>query len=70
MIEKQEFPCTTPGFGSANSNWSKLQDMQPGDWLLTNAGDQNENLVLLSVTYNSATNISLWLLRWAGTRIT
>ncbi len=66
MIEKQEFPCTTPGFGSANGNWSKLQDMQPGDWLLTNAGNQNENLVLLSVTYNSATNISLWLLRWAG----
>jgi hypothetical protein len=65
-IEKQEFPCTTPGFGAANANWSKLQDMQPGDWLLTNAGDQNENLVLLSVTYNSATDIDLWLLRWAG----
>ena len=45
--EKQEFPCTTPGFGTANANWSKLQDMQPGDWLLTNAGSQNENLVLL-----------------------
>ncbi len=64
--EKQEFPCTTPGFGTANANWSKLQDMQPGDWLLTNAGSQNENLVLLSVTYNSATNIDLWLLRWAA----
>jgi len=64
--EKQEFPCTTPGFGTANTNWSKLQDMQPGDWLLTNAGDQNENLVLLSVTYNSSTDINLWLLRWAG----
>ncbi len=64
--EKQEFPCTTPGFGTANANWSKLQDMQPGDWLLTNAGSQNENLVLLSVTYNSATNINLWLLRWAA----
>jgi hypothetical protein len=64
--EKQEFPCTTPGFGTTNANWSKLQDMQPGDWLLTNAGSQNENLVLLSVTYNSATNIDLWLLRWAA----
>jgi hypothetical protein len=64
--EKQEFPCTTPGFGAANANWSKLQDLQPGDWLLTSAGDQNENLVLLSVTYNSATDIDLWLLRWAG----
>ncbi len=64
--EKQEFPCTTPGFGTANANWSKLQDLQPGDWLLTNAGDQNENLVLLSVAYNSATDINLWLLRWAG----
>ncbi len=63
--EKLEFPCTTPGFGTANANWSKLQDLQPGDWLLTNAGSQNENLVLLSVTYNSATNINLWLLRWA-----
>jgi hypothetical protein len=65
-MEKQEFPCTTPGFGTANDNWSKLQDMQPGDWLLTNAGNQNENLVLLSVTYNSGTDINLWLLRWAG----
>ncbi len=64
--EKQEFPCTTPGFGTANANWSKLQDMQPGDWLLTNAGSQNENLVVLSVTYNGATNIDLWLLRWAA----
>jgi hypothetical protein len=64
--EKQEFPCTTPGFGTANANWSKLQDMQPGDWLLTNAGSQNENLVLLAVTYNSAANIALWLLRWAA----
>ena len=64
--EKQEFACTTPGFGAANANWSKLQDMQPGDWLLTNAGDQGENLVLLSATYNSATDINLWLLRWAG----
>ena len=64
--ETQEFPCTTPGFGTANANWSKLQDMQPGDWLLTNAGSQGENLVLLSVTYNSATNIDLWLLRWAA----
>jgi hypothetical protein len=65
-IEKQEFPCNTPGFGTANASWSKLQDMQPGDWLLTNAGSQNENLVLLSTTYNSATNIDLWLLRWAA----
>ncbi|HTC33723.1 MAG TPA: hypothetical protein VK724_10145 [Bryobacteraceae bacterium] len=65
--EKQEFPCSTPGFGTANANWSKLQDLQPGDWLLTNAGDQAENLVLLSVAYNSATDINLWLLRWAGT---
>lgn len=64
--ESQEFPCTTPGFGVANANWSKLQDMQPGDWLLTNAGSQGENLVLLSATYNSATNIDLWLLRWAA----
>jgi hypothetical protein len=64
--EKQEFPCNTPGFGTANANWSKLQDMLPGDWLLTNAGAQNENLVLLSATYNSATDINLWLLRWAG----
>jgi hypothetical protein len=64
--ESQEFPCTTPGFGAAHANWSKLQDMQPGDWLLTNAGSQGENLLLLSATYNSATNIDLWLLRWAA----
>jgi hypothetical protein len=54
------------GLWNGQRNWSKLQDMQPGDWLLTNAGSQNENLVLLSVTYNSATNIDLWLLRWAA----
>jgi hypothetical protein len=65
-IEKQEFPCTTPGFGSANANWSKLQDFQNGDWMLTNAGSLGENLVLLSTTYNSATDVNLWLLRWAG----
>lgn len=64
--ERQQFPCTTPGFGVANANWSKLQDMQVGDWMLTSAGHQNENLVLLSVIYNSATDIDLWLLRWAG----
>lgn len=64
--EAQEFPCTTPGFGVANANWSKLQDLQPGDWLLTNAGRGGENLVVLSITYNSATNIDLWLLRWAS----
>jgi hypothetical protein len=64
--EKQEFPCTTPGFGTANANWSKLQDLQAGDWLLINAGSQNENLVLLSVTYNGTANIDLWLLRWAA----
>src|SRR5581483_10999708 len=64
--ESQEFPCTTPGFGAANASWSKLQDMQAGDWLLTNAGIQGENLVLLSAAYNSATDIDLWLLRWAA----
>jgi hypothetical protein len=64
--EKQEFPCTAPGLGISNANWSKLQDMQAGDWLLTNAGSQGENLVLLSIAYNSATNINLWLLRWAA----
>jgi hypothetical protein len=64
--EQQEFPCTTPGFGIANPNRSKLQDLQAGDWMLTSAGPSGENLVLFSVTYNSAADIDLWLFRWAG----
>ena len=62
----RSFPAPRLDSVAANASWSKLQDMQPGDWLLTNAGSQNENLVLLSATYNSATNIDLWLLRWAA----
>ncbi len=64
--ERDEFPCTTPGFGVANSSWSKLQNMQAGDWVLTDAGHQGENLVILLISYNDTNDIDLWLLRWAG----
>ncbi len=64
--EKDEFPCTTPGYGVANAAYSKLQDMQVGDWLFGECGTGAERMVILSITYNSATNIDLWLLRTAG----
>jgi hypothetical protein len=64
--EKDEFPCTTPGFGVANAAYSKLQDMRVGDWLFTERGGQAERMVILSIAYNSATDIDLWILRTAG----
>ncbi len=64
--EQQEFPCSTPGFGIADPNRSKLMDIQPGDWLHERrAGTQGEQFVALSVTYNGSNDIDLWLLRWA-----
>ena len=65
--EKDEFPCTTPGFGIANAAYSKLQDIQMGDWLLTEADVFGEKMVIVTVpVYNSATNIEFWVLRAAG----
>jgi hypothetical protein len=65
--EKTEFPCTTPGFGVANANYSKLQDIQAGDWLFSDLGAGNEAFVVLTApAYNSATDITFWLLRTAG----
>jgi hypothetical protein len=64
--EKDEFPCTTPGFGVADPNRSKLMDMKPGDWLKERrTGPYNEQYVALSVTYNGTNDIDIWLLRWA-----
>ena len=64
--ERKEFPCTTPGFGLADPNRSKLMDIRPGDWLRERrAGPFNEEFVALSVTYNGRNDIDIWLLRWA-----
>jgi hypothetical protein len=65
--EAAEFPCTTPGFGVANASYSKLQDIQGGDWLASDLGNFGERFVVLtSPVYNSATDITFWLLRTAG----
>lgn len=65
-VEKDEFPCTTPGFGVADPSRSKLMDLQPGDWLWERrTSGYNEQFVALSVTYNGANDIDIWLLRWA-----
>lgn len=64
--EREEFPCTTPGFGNADPSRSKLMDIQPGDWLRERrAGPANEEFVALTVTYNGTNDIDVWLLRWA-----
>jgi hypothetical protein len=41
-------------------------DLQPGDWMWeSRSGDKNnESFIVLSVTYNGANDIDLWLLRW------
>jgi hypothetical protein len=66
-IEKDEFPCTTPGFGVANAAYSKLQDIQVVDWLASDLGFGAERFVVLTApVYNSATDITFWLLRTAG----
>ena len=69
--EAEELPCTTPGFGLNNAAWSKLQDMRAGDWMFDPVtGVQNEFMVILSIRYNSANDIDIWCLRWAGHNVT
>jgi len=57
------------GFGGANSSYSKMQDIQVGDWLYasdTGPGNAERFVVLTSPVYNSATDITFWVLRTAG----
>ena len=64
--EKSEFPCITPGFGTADPDRSKLMDIRAGDWLRERrTGPLNEEFVALTVTYNGKNDIDIWLLRWA-----
>ncbi len=64
--EKDEFPCSTPGFGAADATRSKLMDLQPGDWMGQRSGSgYNEQFVVLSVTYNGTNDIDIWALRFA-----
>jgi hypothetical protein len=63
--EKDEFPCSTPGFGVADANRSKLMDMRPGDWMWERrTGPGNEKFVALTISYNGSNDIDIWLLRW------
>jgi hypothetical protein len=65
--EAGEFPCVTPGFGVSNPAYSKLQDVQVGDWLLASDTGTAERFVILTApVYNSANDITFWLLRTAG----
>jgi hypothetical protein len=65
--EKDEFPCTTPGFGIANAAYSKLQDIQVSDWLYSDNGPFGERfLVVTAPVYNSATDITFWIVRTMG----
>jgi hypothetical protein len=65
--EKDEFPCTTPGFGVANASYSKVQDIQAGDWLYSDLGPFGERFVIVTApVYNSATDITFWVLRTMG----
>ena len=65
--ENQEFPCTTPGFGVANAAYSKLQDIALGDWLFGgDTGSGREKFIVVTTpVYNSATDITFWVLRTA-----
>ena len=66
--EKSEFPCSTPGFGVANASYSKLQDIMIGDWLYaSDSGSLGERFAIVTApAYNSATDITFWVLREAG----
>ncbi len=64
--EAAEFPCITPGFGVSNAAYSKLQDIQVGDYLEDNSGSREYFAVLTAPVYNGANDITFWLLRTAG----
>lgn len=64
--EKTEFPCTTPGFGNADVNRSKLMDMRVGDWMFERrTGALNEKFAAMTIAYNGTNDIDIWMLRWA-----
>jgi hypothetical protein len=64
--EAAEFPCVTPGFGVSNAAYSKLQDIQVGDYLQDNSGSREYFAVMTAPSYNGLNDITFWLLRTAG----
>jgi hypothetical protein len=64
--EAAEFPCVTPGFGVSNSSYSKLQDIQVGDYLQDYAHGGEKFVVLTAPSYNALNDITFWVLRTAG----
>ncbi len=64
--EATEFPCTTPGFGVSNAAYSKLTDVQVGDYLQDYSGTRERFAVLTAPSYNGLNDITFWVLRTAG----
>jgi hypothetical protein len=64
--EAAEFPCTTPGFGVSNASYSKLMDIQVGDYVQDYSGAREHFVVLTAPSYNGLNDITFWVLRTAG----
>ncbi len=64
--EATEFPCTTPGFGVSNAAYSKLTDVQVGDYLEDYNGTRERFVILTAPSYNGLNDITFWVLRTAG----
>jgi hypothetical protein len=64
--EAAEFPCTTPGFGVSNASYSKLQDVQVGDYLQDYTTGGERFVILTAPSYNALNDITFWVLRTAG----
>jgi len=64
--EAAEFPCITPGFGVSNASYSKLQDIQVGDYLQDYVHGGERFVVLTAPSYNALNDITFWVLRTAG----
>ena len=64
--EAAEFPCITPGFGVSNAAYSKLQDVQVGDYLLDYSLARERFVILAAPSYNGLNDITFWVLRTAG----
>lgn len=67
--EAQQFPCTsTDGTVVTNAAWSKLQNLEVGDWMRQNEtlNDYSENFIVAAKNVISSSQIQLWLIRGNG----
>jgi hypothetical protein len=67
--EAQQFPCTSAdGTVVTNAAWSKLQNVEVGDWMRQNEtyNDYSENFIVISKNVVSPTELQLWLIRGSG----